>query len=251
MSRDDVTGREREFHDHLHTAGGRERTTRFYSVTDVSRAYYTGLVLDGADGLSVLEYGCGSGSQAFDLARRGASVDAIDISEAAITRARETARAGSVKGVSFHVMDAQDLDFRDSSFDRVCGSGILHHLDLEAALTEVARVLRPQGTAVFFEPMGHNPLINLYRRGTPDLRSVDEHPLRMADLRLAEGYFEEVRPRFFHLSTLAAVPLHRFPGQARLAAMFDGVDRFMFRIVPWLRRLAWIVVIELGSPRKQ
>ena len=249
MSLDDLTGREREFHDHLHTEGGREQTAPFYSVTDVSRAHYTRLVLEEAAGLTVLEYGCGSGSQALALARMGAKVAAIDISEAAIIRAREIAREQSVSGVSFRVMDAHHLDYPDDSFDRVCGSGILHHLDLGTALAEVARVLKPEGTAVFFEPLGHNPLINLYRRRTPELRSVDEHPLRMSDLRMAEGFFEEVRPRFFHLSTLAAVPLHRVPGQTRVAAMLDGVDGFFFRVVPWLRRFAWITVVELRSPR--
>jgi hypothetical protein len=48
--------------------------------------------------------------------------------------------------------------------------------DLSLACSEIARVLRPGGPAIFVEPLGHNPLINAYRKRTPALRTVDEHP---------------------------------------------------------------------------
>ncbi|WP_428491963.1 hypothetical protein [Rhodopila sp.] len=57
------------------------------------------------------------------------------------------------------------------------GIGIIHHLDTRQASREVARVLRPDGNAVFWEPMGTNPIIGLYRMLTPNARTVDEHPL--------------------------------------------------------------------------
>ena len=81
---------------------------------------------------------------------------------------------------------------RDDSFDLVCGSGILHHLDLPAAMRELARVLRPSGRAVFMEPLGHNPAINAFRNRTPELRTPDEHPLLGKDLKLCRRYFGSV-----------------------------------------------------------
>ena len=46
--------------------------------------------------------------------------------------------------------DAEDLPFPDDSFDLVCGHAVLHHIpDLELALSEVLRVLKPGGRFVF------------------------------------------------------------------------------------------------------
>ena len=44
------------------------------------------------------------------------------------------------------------LPFRDCSFDRVFGGGTLHHMELESALRELCRVLKPGGRAAFVEP---------------------------------------------------------------------------------------------------
>jgi len=47
--------------------------------------------------------------------------------------------------VKFQMMDAEHLDFDDSSFDLVCISNSLHHLNPESILYEMKRVLRPNG----------------------------------------------------------------------------------------------------------
>ena len=135
------------------------------------------------------------------------------------------------------------MSFPDDHFDLVYGSAILHHLDLRAACREIARVLRPGGRAVFLEPLGHNVLINLYRRLTPAMRTVDEHPLRMADLDTIAEHFADTRVHYHVLTALAAVPLRTFPGAARLFRTLHAVDRALFR-VPACRRQAWQVVIE-------
>ena len=41
------------------------------------------------------------------------------------------------------------MSFADNSFDLICGTGILHHLDIHAAFHEISRTLRPDGIAVF------------------------------------------------------------------------------------------------------
>src|SRR5262249_18569133 len=66
----------------------------------------------------VLEIGCGRGGGArFVMETYGpASVVAVDISEAAIRRCRQTHH---VKGLSFQVSDAEALPFADGMFDRV------------------------------------------------------------------------------------------------------------------------------------
>src|SRR3546814_1101008 len=83
-------------------------------------------------------------------------------------------------------MNAEAMTFPDDSFDLVFGSGIIHHLDIDRAFGEIARVLRPGGRAVFIEPLGLNPAIELYRRFTPSARTPDEHPLLRRDFRSEE-----------------------------------------------------------------
>jgi SAM-dependent methyltransferase len=244
--------REAEFHDRAYTDETREKLwSSYYLIVDSSRRFYEEYLGARCRDADVLEYGSGLASEAFFLADRGArSVTGIDISSVAVERNNQRARARGYERVTFVVMDAETMDFEPESFDLICGGAILHHLDLERAYFELARVLRPSGRAIFIEPLGHNPLINLYRKRTPHLRTPDEHPLLTEDLELASRYFGSVRARFAHLSSLAAVPFRRSRFFANLVGALDDLDRTLFRFVPALRRYAWQVVIELSEPRR-
>jgi SAM-dependent methyltransferase len=244
--------REAEFHDRVYTDEAREKLwSSYYLIGDSSRRFYEEYLGARCRDADVLEYGSGLASEAFLLADRGArSVTGIDISSVAVERDNQRARAKGYERVTFVVMDAEAMDFEAKSFDLICGTSILHHLDLERAYSELARVLRPRGRAIFIEPLGHNPLINLYRKRTPHLRTPDEHPLLTEDLELASRYYGSVRARFAHLSSLATVPFRRLPFFGNLVRAFDDLDRTLFRFVPALRRYAWQVVIELSEPRR-
>lgn len=240
----DRLDREKEFHNEAFATNKRKRVKKYYKTTDRSKQFYRDKIHENVTGKKVLEYGCGPGSQAFSLAKAGADVTAIDISDVAIDQTKEEADRQGVE-VECYVMDAEALTFEDNSFDRVCGSGILHHLDLERCYKELSRVLKPGGAGIFFEPMGYNPLINLYRNLTPDLRTDDEHPLLMKDFELAENYFDEVTPHFFHLTSVAAsfIPSETF--QSALARPLNGLDSRLFKTLPFLKKYAWITVLEI------
>ena len=239
--------REAEFHDHAFTSNVREKAGKFYVVAQSSKAYYHRLVERDCAGKQVLEYGCGTGSHAFTLAKRGAKVWGIDISEAGTKLAAEKAKRLEVaEQTSFQVMDAETLNFPENSFDIVCGSGILHHLDLEKSMKEINRVLKSRGRAIFFEPLGHNPLINLYRKLTPHMRSQDEKPLTLDDLEQIENSFDHMEIRYFHLLSLASVATRTLPGFQFIRKALEAMDQTLFR-VPWFRKQAWIVVISLSK----
>jgi SAM-dependent methyltransferase len=243
--------READFHDHAFADERRsELWGTWYRLRGASDFYERYLERECA-GRDILEYGCGKGSQAFFVAEHGArSVTGIDISPVGIQKAADQARARGLDGISFQVMDAENLEFEDDGFDLVCGRAILHHLDLERSYSQLARVLRQGGRAVFVEPLGHNPLINRFRNRTPDLRTVDEHPLLMDDLRLADAWFGTVRARFYYLTALGAVALVKTPLFEPAVATLEAVDRLAFRLLPPVRPLAWQIVLELGEPRK-
>jgi SAM-dependent methyltransferase len=240
--------REGEFHDRAFSEDVRASADRFYAVAHQGYDRYRALVQEGAAGTHVLEYGCGPGSEAFDLARAGATVHGIDISPTAIEMAKHTAVERGVDGnCSFDVMNAEALTFPAASFDRICGSGILHHLDLARAFGEIARTLKPGGRAIFVEPLGHNPAINWYRRRTPDMRTEDEHPLVARDFAEARRHFRNVRPEFYSLSVLAAVPLLRWRYFGAVRAVLEKVDQVLLSPRSPLRWGAWLVVLVLES----
>lgn len=198
---------------------------------------------------SVLELGCADGRFSLlehPIASRAAQFRGIDISECAIARASASALEAGLRHSSFATMDAEKLTFPDREFDLVFGRGIIHHLCLERAFAEVRRVLRPEGIAVFYEPMGHNPVLNQFRQRTPNLRTPGEHPLLVRDFTLARRYFGVVDVRYYGLTTLgpAALPNGRLRQRALWAC--EQLDSMLLR-VPLLKRNAWFALLVLAG----
>jgi SAM-dependent methyltransferase len=245
----DKQEREREFHNRAFAEGTRHSAGTFYSIVRDSRRAFEGHLLSDCAGREVLEYGCGSGAESIALAKAGARVTGIDISDVAIAQAAGLAARNGL-AIRYQRMDAERLEFPANSFDIVYGVAILHHLDLDRAFASIAQVLRPGGRAVFIEPLGHNPAINLYRRLTPHMRTEDEHPLRMRDLAVANRYFGQVQHQFFNLSSLLAVPFRNTRGLNPLLDVLNGMDRLLFAVCPPARRYAWQVVSVFEQPRK-
>ena len=111
--------------------------------------------------MNVLELGCGTGYLTRELARTGAVITAIDISPDLLEQAQAEIDA---KNVSFLQENAYDMSFFDDGFDTVIGSSVLHHLDVDRALSEVHRVLKPGGSIYFTEPNLMNPQIALQKK---------------------------------------------------------------------------------------
>ena len=90
-----------------------------------------------------LEVGCGPGELAARVQRElAADVVAVDTSERMVELARE-------EGVDARVGDVQDLPFRNGEFDCAVAAWMLYHVpDVERALDELARVLRPGGRLI-------------------------------------------------------------------------------------------------------
>jgi len=241
--------RERDFHNVTFADHSRSAASKFYRVEQAPMERYAELLSESAgEGKRVLEYGCGPGSQAFFLAREGAEVSGIDISDVAIAQAKERAQTeGVAERCRFEVMNAERTSFEDDAFDLICGTAILHHLDLESAYAEIARLLKPSGRAVFVEPLGHNPAINAYRRRTPELRTEDEHPLLEHELKAARSYFGQADLTYFNLLALLAVPLRDTRAFDPLLGALQAADRAIFRIAA-ARKHAWMVLISLGEP---
>lgn len=226
---------------------------KFYSITRSSFAYRDSLMFNRIKGAVALDYCCGNGEMAIEMAKQGASrVVGIDISSVAIENARKLARSIGVDAVcEFEVMDAEHTEFANGMFDVIHEYGALHHLDLPAAFTEFSRILKPEGKVVCTEALRHNPLIHWYRKRTPHLRTdwEVEHILGIPEIYSGGSFFEGIDIRTFHLAALAAVPLRKSPYFNRILRVFEAVDNVILSF-PLLRRLAWVAVIEYTRPRK-
>jgi SAM-dependent methyltransferase len=196
-------------------------------------------------GKSALDYGCGHGMAAVAMARAGAAVTAFDLSPGYVNGARARAAANDVS-VECVTADGEKLPFPGAAFDAVWGNAILHHLDLAKAGRELARVLKPDGVAVFCEPWGGNPLLGFARRALPypgKDRTPDEHPLTRRDLQPLRAVFPSVEVRGFQLFGM----VRRVWQNPRLLKVLDATDVRLLRRVPALGNWCRYVVIALRA----
>jgi ubiquinone/menaquinone biosynthesis C-methylase UbiE len=194
-------------------------------------------------GLKVLDFGCGHGMAAVVLARAGARVTAFDLSGSYIGEAHRRAFANQVD-IDFVQADGERLPFANSSFDRVWGNAVLHHLDVEIAARELHRVLCPGGLAVFCEPLGENPLLNWARNRLHypgKQRTVDESPLRKEQVRVLETIFPRVHSRGFQLLAMA----RRLIGSGKVSEGLDRCDQSLFTLFPGLQRYCRYILLTL------
>ncbi len=107
--------------------------------------------LDGARFGDGLEIGSGTGYFSLNLLQLGIveRLTATDISPGMLRRLSTTAEALGLEAETV-ATEAEQLPFEDDSFDLVFGHAVLHHIpDLERALAEFRRVLRPAGAIAF------------------------------------------------------------------------------------------------------
>ncbi len=95
--------------------------------------------------MDVLELGCGTGQLSFLLYDKVAEYTATDFSDEMVRIGNGRVRSDEL---IFKVEDIMNLSFRDDSFDAVICANVLHIVpDMDRALSEIKRVLKPNGTA--------------------------------------------------------------------------------------------------------
>jgi SAM-dependent methyltransferase len=250
MSREQETKTsEAIFHDaRLQSANSAERSEqgKYYWTVQRWDDRFWKTVQQYSTGKRVLEIGCFNGRRTLEVALLAREVFAIDIAPKAVEITRAQVEKCELSNVTVLLGDAERLQFDDGTIDTVFCSGVIHHVDTEKALREIYRVLVPGGYAIFREPLAHNPLINAYRRLTPGVRTLDEHPLTMTDLSAMRRIFDYASFEFFGLLSLTAAPLRHFPFASVLRGALNYLDDRLFnnRI---FGRYCWQANILLGK----
>ncbi|MFO0709257.1 MAG: class I SAM-dependent methyltransferase [Sandaracinus sp.] len=132
MSASDV----RAYYDDFSHHYDRGRDRGYHAMIDEIEA---GAVIELAHGREVLEVGCGTGLVLERVARVAARAEGVDLSPGMLAHARG-------RGLSVREGDATALPFADASFDVVYAFKVLAHVpDIERAIAEMFRVVRPGG----------------------------------------------------------------------------------------------------------
>ena len=242
MSLSEINLREKEFHNKLISSGNQRSENKFYkALYNLYEDFYEKLKKN-VKNKSVLDFGCGNGGYVKKtIVYKPSKIVAIDISEKAIELAKKETQ--DKNRVEFRVENCENTKLSSNQFDTIYGAGILHHLNLEKSIREIDRLLKKNGSLIFIEPMGTNPLINLYRRLTPGSRSKDEHPFKFSDLNYFKNIFKEVNIKYYGFFTLLFLPFYKLPKDSRFFIFLSTVDKIFLKI-PFFKFLAWAVIIS-------
>ena len=189
-----------------------------------------------------LELGCGNGCLSRFFIRRGIEVHSLDISMAYCRFIRlSDSRTEPARSC------AEILPYKDNTFDIVTAFVALHHFNLNLCLYEIYRVLKPDGRAIFIEPLSNSRLLYTLRQLFPikDNESPGGGGLHSKELalKLKSAGFEFEIEEYELFTRLERLPLIR-----HLQRGLRKFDYFIFTINPSLRRFARTAVIEIKKP---
>jgi SAM-dependent methyltransferase len=212
-------------------------STGRFAISATRRAYSA---MGDIRGKSILEIGTGEGYDLRRLDDSGADVLGIDISSEGLRLTREQCpRVGLMK------MDGARLGFGDSVFDIVFSRTLLMHLDRRLFLEECRRVLKPGGKAIFVEPLKSNPFLLPYRAAFSSGRFISPDYLKPVEADHMRRVFRSVSIWHFYLLSAIGAPLASVaPWSTRLFFPLELFDRALLSIIPFLKNLCWITVIE-------
>lgn len=195
-------------------------------------------------GKRVLDVCCGYAMTPVMFALAGAEVVANDVAPLTLEQVRRVAVMHGVEDkIEFHCGPAEQMPYPDTSFDIIYGGAAIHHLLIDAAGREFARLLRPGGRGAFKDPLGHNPLLEFVRDNVnysnKHPAKGTDHPLKVADIATFGSHFATYSWRgfdFLMMGTRVAPKLWKFK---RALEVFDTT---LFDTVRPLQRYARFAV---------
>ncbi len=193
-------------------------------------------ILPDVKGLDGLDIGCGEGHNTRLLAKRGARITAVDISETFIAYAKEREEQSPL-GIDYRLASAVELPFPDSCFD--FATGFMSFMDIpetDRVLSEAYRILRPGGFLQF--SITHPCFDTPHRRNLRDENGIT-YAVEIGDyFRNLNGDVEE-----WHFTAA--------PPEARTALPNFKVPRFTRTLSQWLNFLIDVgfVLERLAEPR--
>ncbi len=214
------------------------------------------------NGKKILDVGCGLGEVSIYFALKGANVTALDISSGMLKKTSQLAKLNGVK-IKTHLATAENFNFSDNEkFDVIYMGNCLHHANIDRSMKNVVSHLNKNGIFLSWDPIAYNPIINIYRLIASKVRTPDEHPLKLSDIKLIKNYFKFSETNYFWFTTLIIFMLmfivqFKNPNKERfwktviyeskkwewLYKPLERLDKIILKVFPPLKLLCWNVVI--------
>lgn len=217
---------------------------------------------------TMLEIGCGNGETSVWFAKNGAQVYGLDISDESIAIANERSQVNNTTAQTrFFVSPAEHIDLPDNFFDIVFINVSLHHLEVEKALQEIKRLLKPNGVFVAIEPFTFSKTIQkirasklitaLYpiRQETPTERILFVDDLKLIKkvftnveyrpYRIFSPFIFKVKPLFFALANIFYGKVADKEKRRRLMnKAFQSMDEWILKTFPFTKFLSRYIVFK-------
>lgn len=232
------------------TSKERRPWNSYWHVIGLAQQHFT------TPGQRLLDFGCGSGEYSVLYAKIGYEVHGFDISPNNVALARARAeKYGLTEQTHFAVSAAETLDFPADYFDVIVGVDILHHVDINRAMSECFRVLKKGGIAIFHEPV-RAPIFDYLRETrvglglVPKTVSVDNHltederKLDRNDLKILKQTDPNMSAQRFLLTSRWRRFMKSANGQHRL----EKLDQRLFQMLPFMKRFGGVMVATLRKP---
>ena len=243
MSLSEINIREKKFHNKLHSSSSKRSESVFYKALHNLYEDFFYFLKNKSQDKNILDFGCGIGSYTERiLTFNPLKITAIDISEKAINIAKDKKNNKEDK-IDYRVENCENTKLNSNEYDLIYGAGILHHLNLNKSTEEINRLLKKNGTLIFIEPLGTNPMINLYRKFTPNSRSKDEHPFKFRDIKYFQNLFKNVEVKYYGFFTLLFFPFYKSPENSKIFLLLSKIDKIFLK-VPFFKFLAWSILIK-------
>lgn len=207
----------------------RRNEKKYYQAVQEYIEKHNELTLNEIKGKKVLEIGCSAGENAKFYSKSASEFYGCDISDIGI----EMAKSLNLRNSKFYCADAHKLPFKNNEFDIIIVNSLLHHLDLNKGLVEIKRVLKKNGALILREPLGINPIFNIYRKKTPLSRTIDERPFDLKDIYLLKKFFHFKNVRYFGLLSLTNAFVTNRSLKDFLCKVDEILSRTPLKIIFW------------------
>jgi ubiquinone/menaquinone biosynthesis C-methylase UbiE len=203
----------------------------------------------------ILDYGCAIGEKTYKFSSENWRITGIDISSKSVEVAKELARKYSVNAEYFE-MDCENLTFNDNRFDIIFNYGTFSSLDMNKAIKELCRVLKPDGYLLAIETLGNNPVFKLKRSlnviSGSRTRWAASHIMKIEDWKRIGILFNNSDIKYYSLLTPYLSPFLSFipkKMQFGIISFFERIDTYLLKF-NFFKRFAFKTVAVLGDPIK-
>jgi ubiquinone/menaquinone biosynthesis C-methylase UbiE len=181
-------------------------------------------------------------------------VHAIDVKRNLIPSMKELIHTINPNALAVPILaSVSGLPYKESTFDTVFCRSVLQYTDMQKAIVEIRRVLRPHGKGFIIANMAGNPMIRLYRVFTGSKRSIpfgtfhEYVSYQMLRQWTREGWcvaykeYHIIAPILFPF--ISCIPFHSI----KQGLFFAGTlaDTLLITVCPFFNRFAWQVFLEI------